>query len=681
MSFDAEKLYELLPAIYRTRDAAEGEPLRQLLTLIAGQVAVLEEDIEQLYDNQFIETCADWVVPYIGDLIGYRQLDGRTPQVSSPRAEVADTIRLRRSKGTATTLAQLAHDVTGWDACAVEMFQNLATTQFMNHLRPANLAISSVRGTLGLERLNGPFDKLAHMADVRRIASGRGRYNIGNIAIYLWRLRSYALTNSPAFRLDDHRYLFHPLGAPTRLFRFPVTSSDDDAVESRTEVQMPLSRLQVDADKASTPAFARFYGDGASFSIAGVTPDQLSICNLSDATGSAWAHTPAAGKVSVDPVLGRIAFGTAPTAPPNVTFHYGFSADVGGGEYDRSGSINLKLTPVTKAPAQAAGLQDALNGVGTGGVVEIGDSGRYAATPSITVTAANESIELRAATKGAAAKGARPLLALGGELVISGQSGSEVTLNGLLISGGLLRVKQTADSKALAHLRLRHCTLVPGTDLLPDGTPRLADAASLIIETADTSVEIDHCIIGGLRVVSGASVTITNSIVDATHESGVAFAAIDGVAGGGALSVTSSTIIGKVHTSSLDLASNAIFLASLATGDGWQAPVWSDRRQQGCVRFCYLPLASRVPRRYRCQPTADATAVTLRPNFTSVRYGEPGYCQLSRNCPVEIRQGADDGSEIGVFRELFQAQRESNLRIRLAEYSRFDLDVGFVFVT
>ena len=83
MSFDIQKLYELLPAIYRTRDAAQGQllgdapgdgPLRQLLQVIAYQVAVIEEDIEQLYDNQFIETCADWVVPYIGDLIGYRQL-------------------------------------------------------------------------------------------------------------------------------------------------------------------------------------------------------------------------------------------------------------------------------------------------------------------------------------------------------------------------------------------------------------------------------------------------------------------------------------------------------------------------------------------------------------------------------------------------------------------------------
>jgi hypothetical protein len=99
------------------------------------------------------------------------------------------------------------------------------------------------------------------------------------------------------------------------------------------------------------------------------------------------------------------------------------------------------------------------------------------------------------------------------------------------------------------------------------------------------------------------------------------------------------------------------------------------------VRFCYLPLASRVPRRYRCQPTADPAAAGLRPSFTSQRYGEPGYCQLGRNCAAEIRLGADDGAEMGVFHSLFQPQRETNLRVRLAEYARFDLEVGLVFVT
>ena len=62
MSFDAKRLYELLPTIYRVRDADQGEPLEALMAVIAEQTGILEENLEQLYDDQFIETCADWVV-------------------------------------------------------------------------------------------------------------------------------------------------------------------------------------------------------------------------------------------------------------------------------------------------------------------------------------------------------------------------------------------------------------------------------------------------------------------------------------------------------------------------------------------------------------------------------------------------------------------------------------------
>ena len=58
MSLNADQLYALLPAIYRTRDAENGGPLQALLSVIAGQSAILEENILQLYDDQFIETCA-----------------------------------------------------------------------------------------------------------------------------------------------------------------------------------------------------------------------------------------------------------------------------------------------------------------------------------------------------------------------------------------------------------------------------------------------------------------------------------------------------------------------------------------------------------------------------------------------------------------------------------------------
>src|SRR5688572_32458281 len=103
MRFDADKLYGLLPAVYRTRDAEQGWPLKQLVDVIASQVAVLEENLEQLYDNQFVETAAPWALPYLGDLLGLRGLPtGATAR--SSRAEVGHTVGYRRRKGTAPML-------------------------------------------------------------------------------------------------------------------------------------------------------------------------------------------------------------------------------------------------------------------------------------------------------------------------------------------------------------------------------------------------------------------------------------------------------------------------------------------------------------------------------------------------------------------------------------------------
>ncbi len=105
----------------------------------------------------------------------------------------------------------------------------------------------------------------------------------------------------------------------------------------------------------------------------------------------------------------------------------------------------------------------------------------------------------------------------------------------------------------------------------------------------------------------------------------------------------------------------------------------SDRKQGGCVRFCYLPLESRVPRRYRCQPGSEADAARVRPMFSSLHYGDPGYGQLRPNCAAEVLQGADDEAEIGAFHDLYQPQRETNLRVRLDEYLRFGLEAGIFY--
>ena len=129
------RLWQLLPAVYRLRDGEAGGVLAELLDVFGDQVDVLAEELAQLYDDQFIETAAPWATPYIGGVVGYRVIHGVVPEVVSPRAEVANTIAYRRRKGTAAVIEQLARDVTGWPARAVESFERLATTQYMNHVR------------------------------------------------------------------------------------------------------------------------------------------------------------------------------------------------------------------------------------------------------------------------------------------------------------------------------------------------------------------------------------------------------------------------------------------------------------------------------------------------------------------------------------------------------------------
>jgi len=63
MTPSLDRLYELLPFVYRQRDELQGGPLRALLRVIAEQANAVEADIDQLYDNWFIETAQDWVVP------------------------------------------------------------------------------------------------------------------------------------------------------------------------------------------------------------------------------------------------------------------------------------------------------------------------------------------------------------------------------------------------------------------------------------------------------------------------------------------------------------------------------------------------------------------------------------------------------------------------------------------
>ena len=321
----------------------------------------------------------------------------------------------------------------------------------------------------------------------------------------------------------------------------------------------------------------------------------------------------------------------------------------------------------------------------------IGDSLTYEQTPTFRVDGVTTPNVPGITVVVAAHDSARPLIAATTDISLEIGARGRLILDGLVFAGGALRLAAAPDVEP-RELVLRDCTLVPGRALNPDGSAVSPGAASLIVEHPFAKVRLERCITGPLHVAAGdAEVILTDCIVDAGAPENVAYAA-DAAGGPGAelslrdirpppADAAGSTIIGKVHTKLLRLASNSIFFARLgpAPGETWIAPLIAQRRQEGCVRFCYVPPSSITPRRFRCVP--DAHDPTAQLHFTSLRYGQPGYSQLRRITSKSIREGASDGNEMGVTHALAQAQRETNLRIRLEEYLRFGLHAGIFFAT
>jgi hypothetical protein len=589
----------------------------------------------------------------------------------------------------------------------------------MKNIRPYNYYAPDLRQWQVREYMDMGFDATAHTVDVRRIAAELGRYNIQNIGIFLWSLNAYSLTKVPvtAVGTSGRFFRFSPLGADMPLFIHPVSQGSDITAASKPVNVADRLRRRVLCQDIQSGVGAVYYGEGNSLALylnnTLLNPYQIQICNLSGDDGN-WANLPPAGSAytaCIDPELGRIALANAvetspPTgsAPPQLqaSFYCGFNGDMGGGEYSRSDSFTVQTeTAVLQFPDNSSSpryssLQDALNYAafaaanldGNGQVaVEIIGSGVYSelGSPALQIDVpAGATIELRAAD------GCRPTLVLGGEITVIGAAESTFNLNGLVIAyappslgaslpPALLHVPNGGTNQ-LRNLGLTHCTLVPGWALTPAGKPQppYSGLPALLAESSGVQITVQKSIVGGSRVSVEATTNLSDSIVDAGDPSGVAYAGIDGASAGGSLTLQTCTVVGKIHATLFGLVSDSILWAGLVSGDSWSAPVLADRKQAGCMRFSYLPAGSVVPRQFECVEQGTGGPP---PIFYSLRFGDPGYGKLLPSTDEAIRQGADDGGEMGAFHFVLAPLRENDLRVRLQEYLPVGLEFGIFYQT
>lgn len=767
-----ERLYQLLPAIHRQRDFEQGEPLRALLAVVENELEALENDTARLYDNWFIETCDEWTVPYLGDLLGARTIRPVPSAGVSTRAWVANTLAYRRRKGTALVLEQLARDVTGWPAAAVEFFQRLATTQHLNHVRRRPAATASVRDAATAELVQasaGAFDPFAHTLEVRNatVHEGQrgGRFNIPNVGITLWRLRAQFLgTGTPGDAAADFLsarphiagfWHMHPAGVDAPLFNRPRTETGGSVSAAAREehVPAPLRPLALHAElerlragqaepaprfmTATDPVLRIFVQlDGEALPVE-VPADDICICEIPDTVELA---DPPPRVPALDLLRGRMAF---PAALPvqRVWLHaaHGSVADIGGGPYERGSALraaSAQLSDGTAAQADSGGFFDAgvwqvgvshllpADGVvlfatlreavaawnaeppGRTGVIVLMDSLSETDTASpldldiaeasalLVVAGQWPALQIPGAPPGSLARQpgrfeARQVRAhWQGQLRVRGLADADAGDAGALFVLGLLLQGPLTVQGNLGQLELAHCTLLPqavlGAQHLRVGqdSPRLllrlaaCQSAPIAVAGPVRGVEVADSIVGLLPLEGGDP---TVPALDAAQAP---------------LDLQRASFFGAVNGLTLS-ASDCIF----------DADVHAQRRQTGCVRFCYVTPASEVPRRYRCQPQletetrlaalraqalaegrettpAEEDAVraeveaTVRPLFVSRRYGDPALGQLELRCAPQICAGAASGAEMGAFEHLQQPQRAANLRDALAEYLRLGLSAG-----
>lgn len=728
MSQPIDRLFELLPAVYRQRDAANQHALRALLQVISEQVDVVEEDLRGLYDNWFIETCDDWVVPYIGELIGYRPAreagapgdvdpgGQRRNRVLFPRRDVANTIAARRRRGTLAAAARQGADAAGWPARAVEFMTLLGRAQSLTYPDLSHGRTVELRDADALQRLGGAFEAIAHTVDIRglSLSCSAGRYNIPSVGLFVWTLRSYGVSLRQPYNqegIGPQCYTFSALGNDAPLYVSPQPP-EDGAIDDELHVPVAISRRLLDR------RLDELYGDGKSLAIwrapnrpgrrrrdAADEPDgrtlvpveQIIVADLTD-----WEYRTPRGKIAVDPVLGRIAFAPQSSELPRsgiwVSYHYGFGGNIGGGEYPRPTSQATEGSRIYQVGEGAPyrRINQALDRWSSDApqraFIEITDSSVYVEQIAIEL-GEGQSLELRAAN------GCAPVVRLidwqteqSDQLTISGAAGSCFVLDGILQTGRGMRV-----AGELERLIIRHCTLVPGWSLQPDCEPHRPNEPSLELDEVDTHVTIEHSIIGSIEVWHDEvlrdpeRIDVSDSMIDATS------LRRDAIGGPGrqfahaVLDIRRSTVIGQIQTHAVVLGENTIFHGVLRVA----------RRQLGCLRFCWVQPGSRTPRRYNCQPDLAQAAVDERyargelsdaerdrerrreelrvsPEFVSTRYGRPTYCRLADTCADEIRRGADDESEMGVFHDAFAPQRLATAQSRLEQFIPATADAAII---
>jgi hypothetical protein len=729
-----EKMWALVPSVHRTRDGLASPPdvLRSIVAIIANTAAVLRRSQDRVWDDQFIDLCDDWAVPYLGDLVATRMvsaLDTRTRRI-----DVAKTIYYRRRKGTPAVLAELLVDITAWDGALVEELRRLARHRHGLDPKPAGRlgritgtppgGWADLRAPRGGELDAGPFGEWSHRPDMRRFHGGAdGRYGIPKLGFHLYRLTPTTIAGvTPVVHAADPRaFTVDPSGRSVPLFQrktrpsFTTGTTPTWRAPREYEVAAPMTcRGLADAQFVITESRLAPLGLPASAladlaTLAGIRfRDESRLRLRIAAMPSAAALTPA----NVDAIVAATLVpdcGRAVLLIPGV---------------DASGASNPSFavaagTPVPPTATYGADLSTWRAGLASPphaqllvdpalGRIQFPIGAPAAVTTSYTIASLGPI--------GAGVWSRSGLAAVSSPADIVGVG---VPLDGtVVVPAGVKEIDNNstyasiASQPAVANLTLQagdHCR--PFVELAGDWTLTgvvdattgaaatlvldglwLGGAGTLVLAGTFASVTLRNLTLdpGGGSDPNGAAISEVALAIGASVESLVIERCITGPIGtqgsGEVETLTiSDSIVQAVAGSAIAFTSGTANLARTtvlgtstfhrldATDSVFADGVDVADTQHGCFRFSAAPAGSRLPHPFESVSFDDPSGL-----FLSTTFGAPAYACLSAIAPATIARGAESGSEMGAYSSQLVPIKLDSLATKVDEYMPFGLVPMFI---
>ena len=708
---ERNELYELLPAIYRMRDAQLGGPIRVLLDVLDRDNRALADAVEAMYDDWFIETCAPEHVAELGDLIGFdRSLLSGAPEID--RALVADSLRVNGRKGTLASLMIVAADVASWPARAREASASLSMTAVTRLPGLAPHSLPDIRRAQ--EQTTIPVRRSNRLSDVREVNSARtrGRGKPTSVLVDVWRQHIDTVAEGAAFLRGPGCYTFDAVGRDVELATRPAPKRGSTRTVGDVDVPAPIERATL------AHHLADYYGPGRSLEVrvddAPVDIDDIVVGDL-----SRW-HPPDGPRlrrrdrpVCIDPRLGRIALRqpdgacwAADDAAVQVSYSRLRSMELGSGHRrervttdpgpdEQAGEVlRVRSRPGgtkgdshrTIAEAYDAWRAGRENGTAEAGVrIELMDDGPHHGPVHLDLHA-GESLVLRAAGTTEPVVAPNPdsdhvTVAVHGH----GPGMSTVRLEGVFLWRGLLHV-----TGSVGHVEVVDCTLAP-----PRAAARNQRRTASISVECTAAVRVERCLLGPVRVgpsddehpgdTDPGTLTVVDSVLDAHDADRRAVFGWRERPANVVLGLNQCTVLGSLSVRAVDSVRNCLVTGSLECA----------HRQGGTVEHTYLGQPSRTPRRVHCQPddallrgaasfppvAEETVLVRLVPSFDSTDLGHAAYARMTLDAPVELRTGAEDGGELGALHDQWEAARAALLRRHLAALAPAGVDIDVRFAT